>query len=205
MRNILARLVSNILNPFLVSFAVIALLAFKSTTDVAEAIKWLLVSLVLSIIPVFVFIIYMIRKKKLDGVFVNTRQQRTRVYILATILAVIGWAILHLFAAPDLLFVTFATGLAAIVIFMLINIYWKISLHTGFIAAAATMVIIIYGIAVLWLLLLVPLVAWGRVELKLHTPAQVTVGAVLAAGVVLVIFQLYGMIGKSSVLSMISP
>ena len=205
MRKILARLISNVLNPFLVSFAVIVVLAFESTNDVAEAVKWLLVSIVLSIIPVFAFIIYMIRKKKLDGIFVNTRQQRNKVYLLATVLAVIGWLILKYALAPKLLFVTFAAGLAAIVVFMLINLCWKISLHTGFITAAATMMIIVYGTIVLWSLLLVPLVAWGRVELKLHTPAQVTGGAVLAAGVVLIIFQLYGMIGNSSVMSMIAP
>jgi len=195
MRSALARLTSNVFNPFLVSFAVIILLAFESTVTVAEAFKWLSVSLALSVLPVFAFVVFMVRINKLDGIFINPRRQRTKVYVLATALAVIGIIILHFLEAPKLLLVTFVAGLAAIAVYMSINLYWKISLHTGFITAAAAILIIVYGIIAVWAVLLAALVAWARIEMKLHSSIQVVSGALLSAGIVIIVFQLFGMIG----------
>ena len=89
---------------------------------------------------------------------------------------------------------TFTAGLAAIVIFMVINLFWKISLHTAFVAAAATLLIIVYNPVGAWTLVLVPLVAWARIEMKLHSPAQVTSGALLAAAIALIVFWCFGLI-----------
>jgi len=196
MSNYLARLTSNVFNPFLVSFVVIILLAFESTTTTAGAFQWLAISIALSVLPIFIFIIFMVRIKKLDGIFVNPRQQRNKIYVLATVLAAIGVAILYSINAPKLLFVTFVAGLAAIIIFMSINLYWKISLHTGFIAAAVAILIIAFGAIAAWSAILIPLVGWARLKMRLHSPAQVANGAILAAGIVLIAFHLFGMIGN---------
>ena len=191
-----ARLVSNILNPFLVSFTVIAVLAFKSTDSTADAFKWLAIAVVLSVLPVLAFVIYMVRTKKLDGIFINPREQRNKIYPLATLLGVVGAAIMWVADAPELLFVTFVTGLAAVVIFMTINLWWKISLHTGFIAAAAAIIVIVFGVKISWIALGVPLVGWARLELKLHTWQQITGGAILAAAVTVIFFQAFGITGE---------
>jgi membrane-associated phospholipid phosphatase len=38
------------------------------------------------------------------------------------------------------------------------------------------------------------MVAWARIEMKLHTPAQVLTGALLACSIAIVIFGIYGYI-----------
>ena len=76
MRKRIARLISNILNPFLVSAAVIVLLAFKDAPSTAEALKWAAISLAISVLPVFIVVIWLVRSKKMDGFFDNTRRQR---------------------------------------------------------------------------------------------------------------------------------
>ena len=43
--------------------------------------------------------------------------------------------------------------------------------------------------------LLVPLVGWARLNMKLHTWQQITCGAVLAAGIAVVSFASFGMVG----------
>ena len=194
MRNFPARLISNILNPFLVSFTVIAALSFESTASTGEALKWLAIAIVLSVLPVFVFVIYMVRIRQLDGIFINPRNQRTRIYVLATCLGIAGVVVLHFTQAPELLLVTFVTGLVSIVIFMTINLYWKISLHTGFITSAVTIVTIVYGDFLSLTLLLVPLVAWARLKMKLHTWQQVACGAALAAAIVVISFAAFGIL-----------
>jgi membrane-associated phospholipid phosphatase len=191
-----ARLISNILNPFLVSFAVIVTLAFESTTNIGDAMRWLAISIVLSVLPVFVFVLYMVRIRQLDGIFINPRKQRTRIYVLATCLGIAGVVVLHFTQAPKLLLVTFVTGLVSIVIFMTINLYWKISLHTGFITSAATIITIVYGGFLSLTLLLVPLVGWARLYMKLHTWRQVACGATLAAAVAVISFSIFGIINN---------
>jgi membrane-associated phospholipid phosphatase len=71
-----------------------------------------------------------------------------------------------------------------VIVFVAINVYWKISLHTAFVSAAATILTLAYGAAAAWVFAFLPLVGWARLELKLHTPAQVAAGAFLAAAIV---------------------
>ena len=190
----LAKLTSDILNPFLVTFAVTVLIAFESTASTAEAVRWALISIALSVLPIFIVVVYLVRQKKLDGIFVNPRHQRHRIYLLAFALAIIDCIVLFYLKAPQLLKVTFVAGLAAVFIFMVINRFWKISLHTGFIAASAAVLTIVYGVAGAWTVVLLPLVAWSRIATKLHSFSQVAAGALLAAAIVVVIFLSFGMI-----------
>jgi membrane-associated phospholipid phosphatase len=71
---------------------------------------------------------------------------------------------------------------------MLINLRWKISLHTAFVAASATLLVMLYGWAAAVTVALVPLIAWARIELKHHSLAQAASGAVLAALIVFAVF-----------------
>jgi membrane-associated phospholipid phosphatase len=195
MRETLAKLTTNVLNPFLASFIVIVLLAFRDTANATEALKWASISIALSVLPVLVVVICLVQQKKLDGIFVSPRQQRTAIYLLASVLGAIGYGLLWYFKAPELLVVTFATGLAAIVVFMGINLFWKISLHTAFMSGAVVVLVIVYGAIAAWTVLLLPPVAWARMELKQHSLVQVVAGAILAAVVVVGVFWGYGVVG----------
>jgi membrane-associated phospholipid phosphatase len=194
MRKRIALLISNILNPFIFSAVVLALFAFHETDTVGEALKWAGISLALTVVPVFIVAIYLVRRKKMDGLFDNTSRQRRGVYFISTALGAIGCGIMWGLHAPEILAVTFTAGLIEIVVFMGINFYWKISLHTAFTAAAATIVCIIYGVNAVWTLVLLPLVAWSRIELKQHSWQQVVSAALLAAGLVAAVFGGFGRI-----------
>ena len=196
MRVTAAKITTDILNPFLLSCIVLVLLALESTATAAEAVKWALICLALSVFPVFAVVIYLVRRKKLDGIFIKTRRQRSGIYILAIGCAIIGCIVLALLEAPDLLLATFVSGLSAVLLYMVINLYWKISLHTAFITASVTVLIIVYGGAAAGAVVLVPLVAWARVALGLHTRAQVAVGALLSLAIVTLVFYLFGIIGQ---------
>lgn len=194
MRDRQARLTSYILNPFLVSFVVIILLAVESTNSAGEALKWAAISVAFSVLPIFAVVICMVRQKKLDGIFVNPRHQRNIIYTLASMLAVIGCGILWYFEAPELLAVTFTAGLVAIVVFMVINRFWKISLHTAFTAASVTLIIIVYGAIGAWTILLLPPTAWARIRLNQHSLAQVVAGVLISVGIVLLVFWGFGLL-----------
>ncbi len=74
------------------------------------------------------------------------------------------------------------------VIFMCINLWWKISLHTALVAASVTVLVMLYGWTAAVTVALVPLKAWARIELEYHSLAQAATGALLAALIVVVVF-----------------
>jgi len=197
MRRQIANLTSNILNPFLVSLVVILLLSFESTSSISDAIKWSLILIAVSILPVFLIIVYLVHSQKLEGIFVSPRRQRNKIYLLASVCAVVGCIILLYLGAPLVLVATFVAGLSAILIFACINLLWKISLHTAFIAASVTVLIILYGSIGTATAALLPPIAWARIELEHHSLAQVAAGAILATLVVVVVFYLFGLIGST--------
>ena len=196
MRKRIANLTSNILNPFLVSLVLILLLSFKSTSSALDAVKWSLISIAVSILPVFGVIIYLVRSQKLENAFINVRKQRTKIYLLASVCAGVGCIILPYLEAPPTLIATFVAGLSAVVVFMCINFLWKISLHTALITASVAILIILYGSIAAITVVLIPLIAWARIELKHHSLAQVATGALLAALIVVVVFYLFGLVAQ---------
>jgi membrane-associated phospholipid phosphatase len=113
---------------------------------------------------------------------------------LAGVCAGIGYIILHYLGAPSILVATSVAGLSGVVVFMCVNLLWKISLHTAFVTASVTALIILYGPIAAVTVVLVPIIAWARIELKHHSPAQVATGALLAASIVVVVFYLFGLV-----------
>ena len=187
MRKRIANLTSNILSPFLVSLAIILLISFESTSSTLDALKWALISLALSVLPVFLVIVYLVRNGRLDAIFTNVREQRTKIYLLVGLCASVNWIILIYLGAPSILVAAFAGGFSMAVIFMCINLWWKISLHTALVAASVTVMVMLYGWIAAVTVALVPLTAWARIELNYHSLAQVATGALLATLIVVVV------------------
>ena len=193
-RQQLANLTSNVLNPFLVSLVIIPLITLKSTTSVPDAIKWSLVAIAVSILPVFLIILYLVRNERLDNMFINARQQRNKIYLLAGTCAIMGCVILLYSGAPLALVASFVAGISVVLVFMGINLLWKISVHAAFISASASALIIFYGSIGTVSAALVPPIAWARVELEHHSIAQVATGALLSASIVVAVFHFFGLL-----------
>ena len=130
----------------------------------------------------------------MTGLFTSVRQQRTELYLLAGAVTAVDYVVLGFANAPHLLVAGLGIGLLGLVIFMCINFWWKISLHTALATGLALVTGILYG----WIagVAIVPLVlvGWARVELKEHSIAQVVAGALLAAIIGVVGFRLFGVI-----------
>ncbi len=189
-----ARLTSNILNPFLVSSLVIMLIAAQASDTWLEALKWTVIPILLSILPVLVIVLYLVRKGTLESIFINARKERNRIYFLATGCTIVSAIALSILGAPPVLMAAFITGLASVIVFTFINLLWKISVHTAFMAASVTVLIILFGSAFSLTALLVPLTGWARIELKRHSLAQVVSGAVLATVICFVVFYSSGLV-----------
>ncbi len=194
MRKRIATLTSSIFNPFLIGLILILLVSFESTVSVFDAIKWSLILTTLSILPIFLFTVYLVRHNRLDSIFANVHKQRTKIYVLAVILAGVSCIILLSLKAPLILLALGVAGFSANVIFMCVNFWWKISLHTAFITAAVIVLFILYGFIATASIVLIPLVAWARIELAHHSLTQVVTGALLSTSILVVVFYLFGLI-----------
>ena len=194
MKKKLANLTSNILNPFLVSLVLVIILSFYSNSGTVNAIKWASILTAISILPVFLAILFFTHNGSLESIFTNVRRQRTKVYLVAGICAGASCIILYYLDAPSILIASCVAGLAGAAVFLCINLWWKISLHTAFIAASVTVLVILFGpLAAITVLLLI-LIAWARIELEHHSPAQAATGAILAALIVVFAFYLFNLI-----------
>jgi hypothetical protein len=142
----------------------------------------------LSIVPIFLVIVYLVHTGGLDEILTNARKQRTKIYIASGVSTVAGYFILSLLKAPQLLVAGFIAVISVAAIFMLINLWWKISVHTGCIAASSVVLMMTYGWTAAAVIPLVPLTAWSRIELEHHSVAQAIMGAVLASLIVAVVF-----------------
>ncbi len=188
MRKRIASLTSVILHPILLMLVMLFLLSFVSAPSILDAIRWALISVALSILPVMLSLVYLVRSGRLDSFFTIVRRQRTKVYLLAGVYAIVGCVILSYLGAPSILLAAFATGISTTLIFMFINLRWKISLHTALVGASVTVLVILYGWLALITAALVPLTVWSRIELNHHSLAQATTGALLASLIAVMVF-----------------
>jgi membrane-associated phospholipid phosphatase len=85
--------------------------------------------------------------------------------------------------APRALFALLAAMVAGLSVALAITSFWKISIHAA--VAAGTVASLAILVSPWWLLLVpfVVLTGWARVEIRDHTPVQVSVGAIVGAGV----------------------
>ena len=142
-----------------------------------------------AVIP-FIYLLALLRKKKVTGIDVPVRLQRTEPYLVCVSIYLVGFLILYLLRASLPVSALMFCYAANTFVVSLINMQWKISAHAMGASGPLTLLAMTFGWKVLPLFSLVPLVAWARVELKVHTRGQVVAGALL--GVIMTAAQLQG-------------
>lgn len=190
----LAILTSGILSPLLVGMGVIALISFREAANTLEALKWIGLVTSMTMLPVFLVTLYLVRHKKTDSLFINERKKRTKVYMITSACTLAGFLVLLLTGAPRMLLATFVAGIVTVLVFTLINLWWKISVHTAWMGASVTVLIILYGWVLSPAMVLVPISAWARIELGKHSLAQTVAGASLAALIAFGVFSFSGLV-----------
>lgn len=188
----LARLVSNVFHPFLVSVVTLVLVIYLDGATLWEAIKWTAVGFGIVIVPLTLFLIVNVRRGHYSDWSISIREQRHSIYILAGICFVILVLTFIRAGAPAISLACLYAALTTVVIAAVINrTVTKISLHSVAMAGCAAALFWVSPPLGLFLALGALAVGWARMRLKHHTVAQVLLGWGLAAGSVLVVFSLY--------------
>jgi hypothetical protein len=111
----------------------------------------------------------------------NVGAKGPRLIVLAFIIAsvAVGLALLVGLGAPTELSAYFGCLLGSVAVLAAITTVWKISIHCAVASGSVTILVLLFGPALVPAYLLVALTAWSRVSLKDHSAAQVIAGSLL--------------------------
>ncbi len=126
------------------------------------------------------YFVWGIVTKRISDWDMTKREERYGLYIFVAITHAVGVVYAYLLGKTEMAAILFVFWSLAVV-FALITNYWKISVHAGVNGLMVAFFNHFWGWdKYWWLVLLLLLVLWARVEIKKHTWAQVVAGSVLA-------------------------
>ncbi len=176
LRRRLARLVTEVLAPPPLCAALLIAVAAKTAPTPLAALRWgLLGALFTSVFPVLT-ILRGVRRRRLSDHHVGAREQRPALLLLFSAIVLLGTMVLAVLGAPRPVVALVGAMALGLVVSLSITLVWKVSVHAATAAGAAVVLLLVFGPALWPCLLVPPLVAWSRVEVGDHTPAQVAVG-----------------------------
>jgi membrane-associated phospholipid phosphatase len=185
-----ARLVGELLSPPPILVAVALAVAWVSSPTRAMAVVWgTIAALFASVLP-YALILRGVRRGRLSDRNISLRKQRIRFGGVAIASILFGLAVLAALDAPAEMVALLASIAVGVAGGWVVTLWWKISVHAAIAAGAATVLTLMLGPALLAVWPLVALIAWSRVQVGDHTPAQVLAGVALGIVVNATVFPL---------------
>ena len=194
----LARVISKITNPCILSVLVLLLMAFTESNDVRVLIGWAaIVFLFLALLPLVY--VYIRTYKSRDGTKLVAnptlflRQHPREILILGLLLGLPCLVILIFLDAPSLLLSTLVALLASSIVTALFNIFYRVSYHLAAVTVLVLMAALTWGQIYFIILAVIPLISWAKYRINEHTPAQLAIGiavSVATSGATLYFYSL---------------
>ena len=185
-----ARLVGELLSPPPIIVVLALVVAWDTSPTPARAVLWGGVAAVFASVLPYAIILRGVRRGRLSDKNISLRQDRIRFGVVAIPSILIGLALLAAFDAPAGMVALLASMAVGVACGWVITLWWKISVHAAIAAGAATVLTLVLGTALLAAWALVALIAWSRVQVGDHTPAQVLAGVALGVVINATIFPL---------------
>jgi membrane-associated phospholipid phosphatase len=186
----LARLVGELLSPPPILVVLALVVAGDSSPTPAMAVVWGTIAAVFASVLPYALILRGVRQGRLSDKNISLRAQRIGFGVVAITSILLGLAVLAAFDAPAEMVALLASIAVGVACGWVVTLWWKISVHAAIAAGAATVLLLVFGPALLVVWLLVALIAWSRVQVGDHTPAQVLAGVALGVVVNATIFPL---------------
>lgn len=186
----LANFVSKFVSPPIIAVAAtvcFSLWAPKGMGLLPAPLSILLCFLLLAFLP-FLPILYYYKKNVVD-LDVSKRETRTPFFLIA--IALYSIAATVFFATNTNTLALLALGYTfATIILLIVNRFWKVSVHAAGVTGPIFALVFVFGIALFPLSLIIVLVSWSRIKLKKHTFAQTLIGSLIPIAVGLVMYPL---------------
>jgi membrane-associated phospholipid phosphatase len=185
-----ARLVGEVLSPPPILAVLALVVAWDSSPTPAMAVVWGGIAAVSASVLPYALILRGVRQGRLSDKNISLRQQRIRFAAVAIASILTGLAVLAAFDAPAEMVALQASIAVGVACGWVITLWWKISVHAAIAAGAATVLLLVFGPALLAAWPVPAVIAWSRIQLGDHTPAQVLAGVALGIVVTATILPL---------------
>jgi hypothetical protein len=195
--NYLARAISRVTNPCILSVLVLLLIAGTESTDARALVAWVMTVLLLLVLVPLVYVYIRtfknISSKKLIAAPTAFLKQHPRdILILGLSLGLPCLVILLFLEAPSLMLRTLVALLAGSIVAALLNIFYRVSYHLSAVTVLVIMSVLTWGQIFLVLWAAIPLIGWAKYYNHEHTPTQLALGialAVVVSGATLCLFD----------------
>jgi membrane-associated phospholipid phosphatase len=177
----IARWISRLASPPLLAAFGIFLVALQSGQR--DTWFWASLSILLSILLPVLYILFLVKTRRITDFDVYRREQRFWPYLFTLSCGITNCVFLAIYTAPTLLLILALAGVAQTLLMFIITFWWKISAHAAASASFAMLTWLIGGSAFATSFILIPLVAWSRVRLHRHTLGQTIAGSILGLAV----------------------
>lgn len=180
-----ARIISTLFVPPSLTIIMFVLFAFNLESELSKKIFTILVALIFGFTLQIILFVTFRKKGKLVNLDATIKEERTIPFLISVVFYLIGIIIL-ISAKINILSIAFwFCYISNTLIVVLINKYWKISVHSTGASGALAALIFVTGPIGLLFSVLVLLIGWSRIKLKCHNFLQV------AAGIIFGFFSTY--------------
>lgn len=188
----LALAISAITSPFVVLPGFASLLTWRYSPGWHQFLLWSAIAVFFSTGIPFIYIALGTRTGRITDIHVMRREQRSGPFILSLVSSSAGSAILYCVGAPLPLVVLGVAIVANGIVFALITMRWKISMHLSVFTASVMAAAVLIDGRSLWLLALLPAVVWARARRTRHSVSQGIAAVLVSAAVTLGVLALFG-------------
>jgi membrane-associated phospholipid phosphatase len=189
-RLLVARLVGELLSPPPIIVVLALVVAWDSSPTPGMAVVWGGIAAVFAGVLPYALILRGVRRGRLSDKNISLREERIRFGVVAITSILVGLAVLAAFDAPAEVVALLASIAVGVACGWVITLWWKISVHAAIAAGAVAVLMVVFGTALLAAWPLVGVIAWSRVQVGDHTPAQVLAGVALGTVVNATVFPL---------------
>lgn len=187
----LAQIISGIFNPLVLVVFITAGIVYQETGSLLYSSKWFVVAAIFSVLFAL-FIIISIKKGIFSNFDVSTKKQRPLLFLAGTVGVIFSMIFVKMTNGSEHLMTSLVVALLGIGAYQLVVSRIKASVHMGILTVFVCFFISLFGLKVIPLILLLPVVGWARVKEKEHTVPEVIAGlliGILFSGILIFLLQ----------------
>ena len=170
-----ARWVSIVAHPFVMVGVMVGSAAARRNSA-GEVVRSVLIVLAFTIVPLLVLMVRQVRAGAWQNVDASNTSERPILYVVGGLALIALLAYLALARPQSFMLRGAAATFVMLAVCALATRLIKVSLHMAF-SALATTTLLLIGSPVGWVLLpVVPVLAWSRLSLARHRPAEIALG-----------------------------
>ncbi len=188
-----AFLVSAFFSPFIVIPIFIFIVTYAYSQTRREFLLFCSAAFLFSTIIPFLNVLIAVKRGKITDIHVAVREERKGPFTIALLSIAVGTLVLWLLGAPREIVILGIVMLLNGIIFFLITLFWKISMHASILAGVLVSLIVLINRWFALGFLIIPLLMWARIHRHRHSFYQGLVATILAAIGTFLVFKAFGL------------